>query len=44
MFYTPVCFLDDHFVKRFAHCYWPNGLIDRDKTWHGARPRPWPHC
>ena len=21
---------------------WPNGWMDRDKTWHGSRPRP--HC
>jgi len=23
---------------------WPNGLADRDETWHAGRPRPWPHC
>jgi len=23
---------------------WPNGWIDQDATWHGRRPRPWPHC
>ena len=24
--------------------YWPNGCMDQDETWHGGRPRPWPHC
>jgi len=23
---------------------WPNGWMDQDETWHGGRPRPWPHC
>jgi len=23
---------------------WPNGWTDEDETWHGARPRPRPHC
>jgi len=23
---------------------WPNGWTDQDETWHGGRPRPWPHC
>jgi len=23
---------------------WPNGWMDQDKTWHGSRPRPRPHC
>jgi len=23
---------------------WTNGWMDQDKTWHGGRPRPWPHC
>jgi len=23
---------------------WPNGWMDKDETWHGGRPRPWPHC
>jgi len=23
---------------------WPNGWMDQDKTWHAARPRPWPPC
>jgi len=23
---------------------WPNGWTDQDATWHGGRPRPWPHC
>jgi len=23
---------------------WPNGWMDQDETWHGCRPRPWPHC
>jgi len=23
---------------------WPNGWMDQDNTWHGDRPRPWPHC
>jgi len=23
---------------------WPNGWMDQDKTWHGGRPRPRPHC
>jgi len=22
----------------------PNGWMDEDETWHGGRPRPWPHC
>jgi len=22
---------------------WPNGWMDQDETWHGGRPRPWPH-
>jgi len=22
----------------------PNGLMDQDETWHGGKPRPWPHC
>jgi len=23
---------------------WPNGWIDQNKTWHGGRPQPLPHC
>jgi len=23
---------------------WQNGWTDQDETWHGGRPRPWPHC
>jgi len=23
---------------------WPNGCMDQDESWHGGRPRPWPHC
>jgi len=23
---------------------WPNGWMDQGETWHGGRPRPWPHC
>ena len=23
---------------------WPNGWTNQDETWHGGRPRPWPHC
>ena len=23
---------------------WPNGWIYQEETWHGGRPRPWPHC
>jgi len=23
---------------------WPNGCMDHDETWHGARPRPRQHC
>jgi len=23
---------------------WPNGWMDQDETWHGGRPRSWPHC
>ena len=23
---------------------WPNGWMDQNETWHGGRPRPWPHC
>jgi len=23
---------------------WPNGWMHQDKTWHGGRPRPTPHC
>ena len=23
---------------------WPNVWMDQDETWHGSRPRPWPHC
>ena len=22
----------------------PNGWMDQDETWHGGRPRSWPHC
>jgi len=22
----------------------PNGWMDQYETWHGGRPRPWPHC
>jgi len=23
---------------------WPNGWMDQGETWHGGRPRHWPHC
>jgi len=23
---------------------WPKGCMDQDETWHGVRPRAWPHC
>jgi len=23
---------------------WPNDWMDEDETWHGGRPRSWPHC
>ena len=23
---------------------WPNDSMDKDETWHGGRPWPWPHC
>ena len=23
---------------------WPNAWTDQDETWHGGRPRSWPHC
>jgi len=23
---------------------WPNGWMYQEETWHGGRPRPWPHC
>jgi len=26
-----------------AHVLWPNGCMDKDATWYGGRPRPWPH-
>jgi len=27
-----------------ADVLWLNGWMDQDETWHGGRPRPWPHC
>ena len=23
---------------------WSHGWMDQNETWHGGRPRPWPHC
>ena len=29
----------------FGPCLlWPNGWMSQDRTWHGGRPRPRPHC
>jgi len=27
-----------------SHVLWPNGWMDQDATWYGARPRPRRHC
>jgi len=41
--------LSDHCLSVCLSVYnvgvlWPNGWMDQDETWHGGRPRPWPHC
>jgi len=31
-------------APNFGPCVlWPNGSMDQDATWYGARPRPWRH-
>jgi len=35
LFVCPVCIVS---------ILWPNGWMDQDATWYGARPRPKPHC
>jgi len=45
------CMLSDHCVSVcpvLSVCnigvLCPNDWMDWDETWHGGRPRPWPHC
>ena len=38
----------DHCLSILSVCdagvLWPDGWMHQDETWHGGRPRPWPHC
>jgi len=34
-----------HGPQFFGPCLlWPNGWMNQDAHWYGARPRPRPHC